>query len=656
MFPERFAEGMRFLPISRVDMDERGWDELDFVFISGDAYVDHPSFGHAILSRMLESDGFRVGIIAQPDWRSPEDFRVLGRPRLGVLVSAGNLDSMVSAYTAARRKRSEDAYSPGGRPGRRPDRATLVYCNRIRELWGDIPLVVGGIEASLRRFAHYDYWSDSVRRSLLVDCRADLLVYGMGERPLREIARRLRSGESVASIRDVRGTCWRARADESLQNCIELPSFEETAEDVKAFAEAFRLFSREQDPFRGRMLRQRHGLGSVVQTPPSLPLSENELDEIYDLPYARTYHPVYENAGGVPAIREVRFSIVTHRGCFGGCSFCSLFAHQGRIIQMRSDESILREVRLLADLPDFKGIIHDVGGPTANFCVPSCSRQLSEGTCAGRECIGPEPCPHLHVDHSRFLDLLGKIRSVPGVRRVFVRSGLRYDYIMLDKSRERIVRELCRNYVSGQLKVAPEHASSKVTAIMGKPDISVFKAFRELFFGTSKSLGLRQYLVPYLMSSHPGCTLEDAIELAGFIREMGYMPEQVQDFMPTPGSLSTCMYHTGIDPRNGANVFAPRGDREKRMQRALMQYMKPENRKIVEEALRFARREDLIGTDTSRCLVPPVKNERAMDSRSNRRSSGSRPVVFGTREERSSRVRSAGLQQRSGRSRKSSGK
>ena len=656
MDDRRIVRGTRFLPVNLQDMAERGWDRVDFAFVSGDAYVDHPSFGHAIISRVLEAEGFRVGIIAQPDWRTPKDFLTLGRPRIGVLVSSGNLDSMVCAYTAARKKRSEDAYSPGGEAGKRPDRATIVYCNRIRELWGDIPLVIGGIEASLRRFSHYDYWSDSLRRSMLVDSRADLLVYGMGERPIREIATRLRAGENVRDIRDVRGTCYRAGDEELPFDSVELPSFEETVSDPAAFTRSFQLFSREQDPVRGRTLRQKHGLSHVVQNPPAALLSEAELDAIYELPYVRTYHPQYENAGGVPAIREVQFSLVTHRGCFGGCAFCSLFAHQGRIIQMRSDESILREAILLTELPDFKGIIHDVGGPTANFCSPSCSRQLAKGTCADRECIGPEPCPHLRVDHERFLNLLRRLRTLPGVRKVFVRSGLRYDYILLDRSAERIVQELCKNHVSGQLKVAPEHASRRVTEIMGKPDISVFRKFRELFFRTAESLGMRQFLVPYLMSSHPGCALEDAIELALFVKEMGYTPEQVQDFMPTPGSLSTCIYYTGVDPRNGTKVTVVRGDREKRMQRALMQFARPENHRIVEEALRLANREDLIGKDPSRCLIRNGTRAGATDQRAIRRPSKNRADAFEPRAETNSRAPSTERRRKSGGSRRPSGK
>ena len=592
------------------EMRERGWEELDFLFVSGDAYVDHPSFGHAIICRVLEDLGFRVGIVAQPNWKNTKDFGRLGRPRYGVLVSAGNLDSMLNSFTAARKRRSKDSYSPGGRAGKRPERATIVYCQKVRELWGDIPIVIGGIEASLRRFAHYDYWSDSVRRSILVDSGADLLVYGMGEKAIEEIGLLLSRGVSVADICHVPGTCYLAREREQLWNYQEIPSFEKAAASRKQYALAFRGYYQEQDPIRGKTVVQPHGTRLVVQNPPPMPLTAVEMDRIYDLPYCRTWHPSYESAGGVPAIEEVRFSIVTHRGCYGACSFCALGSHQGRIIQSRSRESILREARLIVGMEDFKGYIHDVGGPTANMLTPSCQGQMERGTCRNRECLFPGPCPSLKVDHSEFLDLLREIRELPGVKKVFVRSGIRFDYLMADPDRT-FLRELCEHHVSGQLKVAPEHVSPQVLRLMGKPGKDVYVRFMKAFGRINEKLGKKQYLVPYFISSHPGAGLNEAIELAEFIRDLGYNPEQVQDFIPTPGSLSTCMYHTGLNPLTMETVYVAKKPHEKAMQRALLQYRNPRNYRLVYEALITAGREDLIGFGPECLIRPPRQGQTA---------------------------------------------
>ena len=593
-----------FLPISKRDMRARGWEQLDFVFVSGDAYVDHPSFGPAIICRLLEKHGYRVGIIAQPDWRSPEAFAVLGKPRLGFLVSSGNMDSLLNKFTAARKVRHADAYSPGGKAGCRPDRAVLVYCNCLRQLWKDVPIIIGGIEASLRRMAHYDYWSDSVRRSILVDSQADLLVYGMGERQIIEIAAELQQGVAVENIQDVPGTCYRVPNFDYVWDYEKLPSFEEARTSKKAFAEAFKLEYLEQDPIRGRRLAQQNDAYCVVQNKPAMPLSEAEMDEVYDLPYMRTYHPCYKAAGGIPAIQEVQFSLVSHRGCFGGCNFCAIISHQGRIIQRRSQASILREARLLTKLPGFKGYIHDVGGPTANFRRPSCDGQLKRGTCRGKPCLSPEPCSQLIADHSDYIALLRRLRGVPGVKKVFVRSGIRFDYLLLAK--DDFLTELCKYHISGQLKIAPEHISSNVTRCMGKSDKSVYLRFVERFQHINEKLGKKQYLVPYFMSSHPGSRLQDAIELAEFIRDLGYRPEQVQDFIPTPGTLSTCMYYSGIHPLTGERVYTAVSFHDKKMQRALMQYWLPGNHEIVRQALQLAHRTDLIGYGR-KCLVHPAK-------------------------------------------------
>ena len=596
-----------FLPICRRDMEERGWHELDFVFISGDAYVDHPSFGPAIICRLLEKHGYKVGIIPQPDWHSTKDFDRLGKPRLGFLVSAGNMDSLLNKFTAAKKVRHEDAYSPGGQAGHRPERATIVYCNRLRELYPDVPIIIGGIEASLRRMAHYDYWSNAIRRSILVDSQADLLIYGMGERAILEIAADLQQGVEVANIQDVHGTCYRVPNKDYAWDYIELPSFEAVRKDKKTFAEAFKIEYLEQDPIRGRKLLQQNDEWCVVQNPPAMPLSEEQMDEVYDLPYMRTYHPIYEKAGGVPAIKEVQFSLVSQRGCFGGCNFCAIISHEGRIIQRRSHASLIREAKILTHMKGFKGYIHDVGGPTANFRRTSCDGQLKRGTCRGKPCLSPEPCKLLVADHSDYIKLLRELRSLPGVKKVFVRSGIRFDYLLLAK--DDFLYELCKYHVSGQLKIAPEHISDRVTRLMGKSNRAVYLRFVEKFRRMNERLGKKQYLVPYLMSSHPGSELSDAVELAEFIRDMGYHPQQVQDFIPTPGTLSTCMWYTGLDPMTGEKVYSAKSYEEKRMQRALMQYWLPKNHEIVRKALHLAHREDLIGFGP-KCLVRPRRETR----------------------------------------------
>lgn len=596
-----------FLPICRRDMEERGWHELDFVFISGDAYVDHPSFGPAIICRLLEKHGYKVGIIPQPDWHTTKDFDRLGKPRLGFLVSAGNMDSLLNKFTAAKKVRHEDAYSPGGQAGHRPERATIVYCNRLRELYPDVPIIIGGIEASLRRMAHYDYWSNAIRRSILVDSQADLLIYGMGERAILEIAADLQQGVEVANIQDVHGTCYRVPNKDYAWDYIELPSFEAVRKDKKTFAEAFKIEYLEQDPIRGRKLLQQNDEWCVVQNPPAMPLSEEQMDEVYGLPYMRTYHPIYEKAGGVPAIKEVQFSLVSQRGCFGGCNFCAIISHEGRIIQRRSHASLIREAKLLTHMKGFKGYIHDVGGPTANFRRTSCDGQLKRGTCRGKPCLSPEPCKLLVADHSDYIKLLRELRSLPGVKKVFVRSGIRFDYLLLAK--DDFLYELCKYHVSGQLKIAPEHISDRVTRLMGKSNRAVYLRFVEKFRRMNERLGKKQYLVPYFMSSHPGSELSDAVELAEFIRDMGYHPQQVQDFIPTPGTLSTCMWYTGLDPMTGEKVYSAKSYEEKRMQRALMQYWLPKNHEIVRKALHLAHREDLIGFGP-KCLVRPRRETR----------------------------------------------
>lgn len=598
----------KFLPVNKQDMQDRGWEQLDFIVVSGDAYVDHPSFGTAIVSRVLEHAGYRVGIIAQPDWHSTEDFKRLGRPKLGFLVGAGNLDSMVNHYTVTKKHRQEDAYSPGGKMGLRPDRATLAYVNRLREAYKKTPIIIGGVEASLRRFAHFDYWSNNVRRSMLVDSEADLLIYGMSERQIVEVADFLSAGLDIRYLHHLQGTCYVTQDDDVLKNGVRIPDYEKVAEDTVAYAKAFKTQYDEQDPIRGRTLIQKHKDRWLVQNPPAMPLTTEEMDAVYALPYTRTWHPDYDAAGGVPAIEEVQYSLVSERGCFGACSFCALTFHQGRIIQARSHDSLLEEAKILTGQPGFKGYIHDVGGPTANFRFPSCAKQLKVGTCKDRQCLWPKPCPSLRIDHSDYLALLRKLRAVPKVKKVFIRSGIRYDYLLADPSDE-FMKELVTHHVSGQLKVAPEHISDAVLQSMGKPCGKLFKQFSEKFFEISKAVGKEQYLVPYLMSSHPGSTLKSAIELAEYLRDMGYQPEQVQDFYPTPGTLSTCMFHTGLDPRTMKPVYVPKAFEEKRMQRALLQFRNPKNHDIVRTALETAGRTDLIGFGPL-CLAPPPRGER----------------------------------------------
>ena len=594
-----------FLPISSKDMENRGWDAPDFVYVSGDAYVDHPSFGAAIISRVLEDKGYRVAFLAQPDYKSCEDFKRFGRPRLGFLVSAGNIDSMVAHYTAAKKKRTYDYYSPGGKAGLRPDRALIVYSNRIREAYGDVPIILGGLEASLRRFAHYDYWDNKVRRSVLVDSRADILTYGMGENILIRIAQLLDRGVPVKKIRDVRGTVYLCSPDDKVNFDI-AGSFDYNLlkTDKQAYAKAFGVQYKNQDSVNGKAICEMYDNKMLVQNPPMPPLEREELDHVYSLPYARTYHPVYEKDGGVPAIEEVKFSITHNRGCFGACNFCALAFHQGRTVRSRSIESVVSEAKLISEMPDFKGYIHDVGGPTANFRYPACDKQLTDGVCPGKKCLAPTPCKNLKVDHSEYIKLIEEIEKIPGIKKVFIRSGIRFDYLMLDKD-DTFFKKLVRDNVSGQLKVAPEHCSSHVLRCMGKPDFEVYERFREKFFRITKECSKEQYLVPYLMSSHPGSTLNDAIELALCLKRDNYAPEQVQDYYPTPGTASTVMYYTGINPLDMKPVYVASDYHEKQLQRALLQYNRPQNAELVREALTLAGREDLIGY-SSDCLVRPA--------------------------------------------------
>ena len=589
-------------------MKARGIDGLDFVYISGDAYIDHPSFGTAIIARVLQSRGYSVGILAQPDWHDASAFKSLGKPRLGFLVSAGNLDSMVDHYTAAKRRRSDDAYTPGGKAGKRPDRAVIVYANRCREAFPHVPVLIGGIEASLRRFAHYDYWDDRVRHSILYDAGADLLMYGMGERSVAAIADALDAGVPVHEIRDVPGTCFRVNDVSEVPDALMLPSYTEVASDRRKYAEAFRIQFEEQDAIRGKRLIQPHEKGYLVQNPPQPPLSTEEMDAVYALPFTRRPHPSYREP--IPAIDEVRFSITSCRGCFGGCNFCALTFHQGRVISARSHESILSEARQMTKDPDFKGFIHDVGGPTANFRRPACKKQLKSGVCKNRSCIGYERCPNLEVSHEDYVALLRKLRDIPGVKKVFIRSGVRFDYLLYDKS-DAFLRELCRYHVSGQLKVAPEHIADRTLYYMNKTPHALYEEFIKRYERMNAQLGKKQFVVPYLMSSHPGCTLSDAIELAQYLKKTGHRPQQVQDFYPTPGTVSTCMYYTGLDPRTMEPVYVPKSPQEKAMQRALMQFFLPANFNTVRKALRLADREDLIGTGKN-ALVPPerMKNVR----------------------------------------------
>ena len=599
-----------FLPVSKEDMRKRGWDWYDFLIITGDAYVDHPSFGTAIISRLLEAEGYRVAILAQPDWRNISSFTALGRPRYAVMLSGGNIDSMVAHYTVAKRRRQSDAYSPGKKMGLRPDRATIVYSNKIREAFGDIPIVIGGLEASLRRFAHYDYWDDKVRRSILLDSGADILSYGMGEKSIREIAARLASGTPVNEITDVRGTVFLAdSAAACMYPKVECPSFEQVCSDKKAYALANQIQYEEHDPIRGKAILQRHGTKMLIVNPPSMPLSTDEMDFVAELPYTREPHPMYDEMGGVPAIEEVRFSVIHNRGCFGACNFCSLAFHQGRIVSSRSHESVIREATALTKHPGFKGYIHDVGGPTANFRRPACAKQMKAGLCKNRACLAPEPCPNMDTDQSDYLALLRKVRAIPGIKKVFIRSGIRFDYLLKDKNGE-FFSELVQHHISGQLKVAPEHCVNGVLDYMGKPHIETYEKFKEKYQRLNQKFGKEQYLVPYLISSHPGCTLQDAVRLAEWLNRNGRQPEQVQDFYPTPGTLSTCMYYTGIDPRTMQPVYVPTDAHEKAMQRALMQWKRPEKRRLVLEALRRTDRMDLVGYGKD-CLLRPERSEGA---------------------------------------------
>ncbi len=596
-----------FLPITIEDMKKRGWDRPDFVYVIGDAYVDHSSFGSAIISRVLESRGFRVAIISQPDWHDENSIAVFGRPRLGFLVSAGNMDSMVNHYTVNRKKRREDAYSPGGEAGKRPDYATIVYSNMIKRKFKDCPVIIGGIEASLRRLAHYDYWSDKLRRSILLDSGADLLLYGMGELSIVEVAEALDSGLSVGDISFVRGTVYKTRETDGIPDAVILPDYDEMLADKLSYAKSFFTQYVNTDFVTAKPLVEKYGEHRyIVQNPPQRPLTMQEMDDVYDLPYMNTYHPSYEKYGGVPAIKEVKFSLTSNRGCFGGCSFCALTFHQGRIVQARSHESILAEAKRMTEDPDFKGYIHDVGGPTADFRRPACDKQLTRGVCMDKQCLFPKPCNNLKATHTDYIKLLRKLRELPGVKKVFVRSGIRFDYVLADRD-DTFLKELCRYHVSGQLRTTPEHVSDRVLRLMGKPENSVYKEFLRRFDLVNRNLGLEQYAVPYLISSHPGSELEDAVMLAESVRDMGYMPEQVQDFYPTPSTVSTCMYYTGVDPRTMEKIYVPSDMHEKAMQRALIQYRKPENYELVREALIRTDREDLIGYDRKHCLIPPVR-------------------------------------------------
>ena len=595
---------MEFLPITKQEMLERGIAQPDFVYVIGDAYVDHPSFGHAIISRILENHGYSVVIISQPDWRNPKSIDIFGCPRLGFLVSGGNMDSMVNHYSVTRHRRKTDSFTPGGVMGKRPDYATVVYCNLIRQTYKDVPILIGGIEASLRRLAHYDYWSDAMKRSILLDSQADLLMYGMGERSIVEIADALNAGMDVKDITYIDGTVFKCRElDESLPTII-LPGYEELQKNKRTYAESFKIQYGNCDPFTAKRLAEPYGKEYVVQNPPQKPLTMEEMDAVYGLPYCRAYHPSYEKLGGVPAIEEVKFSLVSNRGCFGACSFCALTFHQGRIVQVRSHESILAEAEKMVKDPDFKGYIHDVGGPTANFRHPACEKQMTKGACGGRQCLYPTPCKNMNADHSDYVALLRKLRKIPGVKKVFVRSGIRFDYLLAD-SKDTFFRELVQYHISGQLKVAPEHVSDAVLCRMGKPRNAVYNRFVDKYFALNKQYNMNQFLVPYLMSSHPGSTMKEAVELAEYIRDMGYNPEQVQDFYPTPSTQSTVMYYTGLDPRTMEKVYVPTDPHEKAMQRALIQYRNPKNYYLVKEALIKAHREDLIGSGP-KCLIRAV--------------------------------------------------
>ena len=593
-----------FLPVSKSDMKKRGWTQCDFIYICGDAYVDHPSFGHAIITRLLEAFGYKVGIIAQPDWKNKESITILGEPRLAFFVFSGNMDSMVNHYTVNKKRRHQDAFSPGGVMGKRPDYATIVYCNLIRQVYKKTPVIIGGIEASLRRMAHYDYWSDKVKRSILIDSGADIISYGMGEHSIIEIADALNAGIDIHDITFIKGTVYKTKTLDNLENYIELPSYDDIVNSKEMYAKSFYTQYKNTDPFTARILVEKvKEKMYVVQNPPAMPLTEVEMDDIYSLPYMRNYHPMYEKDGGIPALSEIKFSITSNRGCFGGCSFCALTFHQGRIIQVRSHKSIIDEAVQMTKDADFKGYIHDVGGPTANFRHTSCDKQLTKGVCMNRQCLFPKPCPNLKVDHSDYIKLLRELRALPGVKKVFIRSGIRFDYCMCD-SDDTFINELCKYHISGQLRVAPEHISDNVLNKMGKPSNDVYEGFLKRYQRINKKTGKEQFVVPYLMSSHPGSTMKEAIELAEYIRDLGYMPEQVQDFYPTPSTLSTCMYYTGLDPATMDKVYTPVSHHEKAMQRALIQYRNPENYELVKEALIKNGRTDLIGFGP-KCLIPP---------------------------------------------------
>ena len=620
-------KGMQFLPVSREEMIDRGWYYYDFLVVTADGYIDHPSFGTTLIARLLESRGYRVAILPQPDWHSAEDFRAMGKPRYGVLIGGGNLDSMVAHYTVAKRQRTRDLYSEGGEMGKRPDRPTIVYANRAREAWPDVPIVIGGLEASLRRFAHYDYWDDKVRRSILFDAPADLLVYGMGESATAEIARRLAKKTPVQEITDVPGTAYIAADDSGCRfHKAPCPSYEEVCADKEAYARATKIEYDEHDPIRGCAVLQPCEGRLLVVNPPARPLRREELDRLYALPYTREVHPMY--TAGIPAIEEVRFSITHNRGCFGGCNFCALAFHQGRMVTSRSIESVVEEARLLTEDPQFKGYIHDVGGPSANFRHTSCQKQKKCGMCKNRSCLAPEPCPNLDADHSEYTELLQKMRQLPKIKKVFVRSGIRYDYMLQDKNKD-FFKELVQYHISGQLKVAPEHVSDQVLRVMGKPPHSVYQQFVEKYKKINEQEGMKQYVVPYLMSSHPGCTMQEAVRLAEYLRDINHEPEQVQDFYPTPSTLSTVMYDTGLDPRTMEPVYIPKNPHEKAMQRALMQYRRPQNYFLVREALQKAGRTDLIGFDP-KCLIRPYppkeKKPGAPDAQPARRTAPAKPA------------------------------
>lgn len=597
-----------FLPVNKREMEERGWDRVDFVYVTGDAYVDHPSFGSAIISRLLESRGYRVGMICQPDWKQKESVQVFGEPRLGFLVSAGNMDSMVNHYTVSGKHRQKDAYSPGGEMGHRPDRAATVYSNLIRQTYKKTPIILGGIEASLRRLAHYDYWDNRVRRSVLMDSGADLISYGMGEHSILEIAEALESGIPIEEITYIPGTVFKCRDLSRVYEPILLPSFEEISENKKLYAESFAVQYKNTDPFTAKPMAESYGTkGYIVQNPPAHPLSREEMDDVYALPYTRKSHPMYEEKGGIPALEEIKFSLTSNRGCFGSCSFCALTFHQGRILQTRSHESLIEEAKLMTQEEDFKGYIHDVGGPTADFRQPSCKKQLTKGVCMNRQCLFPTPCKNLDVDHRDYVALLRKLRQIPKVKKVFIRSGVRFDYVVADKDKT-FLRELVEHHVSGQLRVAPEHVSDQVLKYMGKPSHSVYQQFLREYEEANKKTGKQQFAVPYFMSSHPGCTMKEAVRLAEYVRDLGFTPEQVQDFYPTPSTLSTCMYYTGIHPLTGEKVYVPRNPHEKAIQRALMQYKNPANRELVLEGLKLAGRMDLVGYD-KKCLIRPIREK-----------------------------------------------